>query len=490
MSSGDMRTTEEFFKAIFEAAPAGISICDVEGKYVRANQAFCDYVGYAEEDLYGKNYRDLTHADDIGASEVQLARLLSAAGGNYQLEKRFVHRDGRIRWALVSVSLARTARDAPLHFIAQVLDISAQKESQRALLSSQESLENAQRIAGLGDWDSNLQDGTMRWSKGMYRILGLPARESAIVKMPVGAVIPPLYLTAVRPDDREAVQNVVRNAVKKREWFAFEHKIIRADGEERIVYARGEPVLGGNGEIVRIVGTLQDVNERERAEADLLRMRRQLRALSVHQETLVEEERKHIAREVHDDMGQKLTALQLGLSVLGARHGEQPQLSAQVAELQAIVADTIDVVRHISTRLRPPVLDLGLVPAIEWLAEDFRYRWEVDCVFAVEGSDVVFSEPIAAILFRVVQESLSNVAKHAAAEKVDISLHRSDENVSLTIRDDGCGFDPAVVRKMAGFGLLGMRERVLALGGTLFIKSAVGQGTEVVIELPLRGAAA
>ena len=485
-----MKTSKEFFQAIFDAAPAGISICDVAGEYLLANRAFCDCLGYTAQELYGRNYRELTHPADVAASDAQLAQLLSDAKKSYQLEKRFVRRDGSSLWALVSVSLAKTARDTPPCLIAQILDISAQKKFESALLASQASLENAQRIASLGDWESNLVDRTMRWSKEMYRILGLPAPTDTTMTLPAGTAIHPLYLDAIVPDDREAMENVVRNAVRKKEWFAFDHRIIRADGEERTVYARGEPVLDDNGEIVRIVGTLQDTSDRERSEADLLRMRRQLRALSVHQETVVEEERKHIAREVHDEMGQKLTALQLGLSVLGARHASQTGLAASVAELQAMVADSMDVVRHISSTLRPPALDLGLVPAIEWLAEDFRYRWEIDCEVDISGSNMLFGDAIAATLFRVVQESLNNVTRHAQASKVSISLVKADDRVSLTIKDNGRGFDPAVVRKMAGFGLLGMRERVLALAGTLFVKSSPGAGTEVTIKLPLGDTAA
>lgn len=229
---------------------------------------------------------------------------------------------------------------------------------------------------------------------------------------------------------------------------------------------------------------------RKRTEEDLLRTRHKLRALSKHQIQLIEEERKRIAREVHDDMGQKLTALQLGLSSIADSHAQDVQLVERLATLQAVVDEAIDFVRHLSTRLRPPVLDLGFFPAIEWLVEDFRQRWEIESLIEAKGEDVIFALPIAATLFRVVQESLNNIAKHAGARQVTIALNNTGARLELTICDDGRGFDPAVVRQQPGFGLLGMRERVLALGGSVYIKSAPGEGTRVLIEVPLPSGAA
>lgn len=375
---------------------------------------------------------------------------------------------------------------ASVYIVGQSLDIASTKNFEEAFSRCQETLDNVQRIAGLGSWDSNLAEGVIGWSKEMNRLLGYPPGAAATSTIAPRVPVPPPYLAAIHPADIDAVQLIIESAVKTKEAFAIDHRIICPGGEERVVYARGEPVLGSTGEMLRLVGTLQDVTERKMTEEDLLRVRRQLRALSVHQGTLIEEERKHIAREVHDEMGQKLTALQIGLSVIATRYGATQGLAQGISDLQALVEDTIGIVRHISTRLRPPVLDLGLAAAIEWLAEDFRHRWEIDCLVDLPKGDIHFSEPIGLTLFRVVQESLTNVAKHAGANRVVISLFEDDGKISLSIRDNGQGFDPAVVREMSGFGLLGMRERVLALQGTLYIKSAIGQGTVVAIELPLR----
>lgn len=215
--------------------------------------------------------------------------------------------------------------------------------------------------------------------------------------------------------------------------------------------------------------------------------REQLRALAAHQEQILEQERKRIALEVHDQMGQLLTALNLELSLVGLRFRDNPELLERVEGMHGLVEKTINVVRQVARDLRPASLDLGLVPAIEWLSEDFSRRYSIGCRLDGGNDDLRLDELQSTAIFRVVQESLTNVARHAEAREVRISLHPEGERLRVVVKDDGRGFDTAAVGKGGGFGLFGMRERLLALGGTLRIDSAPGQGTAVCIELPLGG---
>jgi PAS domain S-box-containing protein len=229
---------------------------------------------------------------------------------------------------------------------------------------------------------------------------------------------------------------------------------------------------------------IRDISERKQAEAALIESRQQLRSLSVHQEGLLEQERKHIAREVHDELGQLLTALKMDISLLRLGFGQDPALLKKIESMRVLAEKTIHVVRHVASNLRPVALDLGLVPAIEWLAKDFDRRWDISCNIDFSGDEIALDDTTATAVFRVVQESLTNVARHAQASKVTISL-RYGKVLLLRVWDNGCGFDPAVVRKLPGLGLFGMRERILALGGTLKIHSESGIGTILAIELPL-----
>jgi signal transduction histidine kinase len=182
-----------------------------------------------------------------------------------------------------------------------------------------------------------------------------------------------------------------------------------------------------------------------------------------------------------------LTALKMDISLVRLRYGKNLELLGRVDEMRSLVDRTINVVRQVSSNLRPAALDHGLTPAIEWLAENFTKRWSIRCrLEAGDGdSEIVLNDLQSTAVFRIVQESLTNIARHAQATEVVISLHTSGQRLKVIVKDDGQGFATEVVGKGRGFGLLGMRERVLALGGTLHIDSAPGKGTSVAIELPL-----
>ncbi|HZX33311.1 MAG TPA: sensor histidine kinase [Rhodocyclaceae bacterium] len=220
-------------------------------------------------------------------------------------------------------------------------------------------------------------------------------------------------------------------------------------------------------------------------EAKLALSRQKLRDLSAHNEYRLEQERRSIAREIHDELGQLLTALKMECSLLRRQYPDDPLLQKKIETMRSLLDNTIGVVRHVVSNLRPPALDHGIIPAIEWLAEDFSLRWEMPCRLELDADDILLDDTRATALFRIIQESLTNVARHAAASEVVISLGRQESLLRLTILDNGCGFDPAVVAKKPGFGLQGMRERALAFDGTMRVASAPGAGTAVTVVIPL-----
>ena len=239
--------------------------------------------------------------------------------------------------------------------------------------------------------------------------------------------------------------------------------------------------------MVRLHGTAQDITERKEGELGLNQAREQLRALSAYHENVLEEEKKRIAQEVHDELGQFLTALNMDIGLIRLRFGQIAELGSKIEDMRVLVEKMIHVVRHIASNLRPAVLDLGLVPAIEWLIEDFSHRWEIRCSLDCAAAGIALDEVRATAVFRVVQESLTNVARHASASEVHIKISVSGTHLRLTVADNGCGFDPAKARRRPSFGLLGMRERMLFLGGSLQVDSSEGNGTTVTIDLPLGG---
>lgn len=210
-----------------------------------------------------------------------------------------------------------------------------------------------------------------------------------------------------------------------------------------------------------------------------------MRGLSARREAAREEERKHIAREVHDELGQILTGLKLNVSVLNHKFAaDAPALREQVQETMQLTDRALAVARNIASALRPAALDMGIVSALEWLAGRFSANTGIRCEMHLEDANVALDENHAIALFRIVQESLTNVSRYAQADHVVIDLHKDEDDYVLKVRDNGVGFDMGT-KKMDSYGLLGMRERALMLGGELVINSSPGNGTEIVVHIPV-----
>ncbi|MEM6783559.1 MAG: histidine kinase [Bacteroidota bacterium] len=250
------------------------------------------------------------------------------------------------------------------------------------------------------------------------------------------------------------------------------------------------PLRDANGAVSRVVGVATDVTERVAARTELEQSRLALRELAGHLQSVREEERRRISREVHDVLGQALTALRLRVGWLAQRlPTDNPEVSRRVADTESLIDETIQHVRQIATRLRPGVLDdFGLVSAMEWQAEQFTAQAEVPAHFTTSpGIDEAnIPSEVATALFRILQEALTNIARHANATSVEIFLRRNGERLRLTVRDDGVGL--SLGSKKRSLGVLGMRERALILGGHFTIEGVDGDGTTLVAEVPLEPA--
>jgi PAS domain S-box-containing protein len=261
----------------------------------------------------------------------------------------------------------------------------------------------------------------------------------------------------------------------------------RADGTEfPIESSISKTMIGGKAQMTAV---LRDVTLRRQAEAEMLQLNGQLRGLSSSLQEVREQERSRISRELHDDLGQQLTGLKLELAWLSARIKEGREMPlARVSDMKRMLDVAITSVRRISTDLRPLILDdLGFAEAVEWHVSEVSKRSDLDIVLDLPAHEMVSDDARATALFRIVQESLANILRHAHASHVYISLSTDGDSLCLRIQDDGVGMPEKI--RVGGIGLVSMRERVKALGGEFVISparhSATHPGVQIEVKLPL-----
>jgi PAS domain S-box-containing protein len=395
------------------------------------------------------------------------------SGGSFAFEHRAVTPQGE-RWMLaigqVYFAGEAEARHA-VRVIGNSLDITERKQVEEALRLSEDRFRTVANLVPDLLWSIG-PSGHGDWYNQRYLDYTGQTLEAARANG---------WLAAVHPGDRALARASFRAAIASAGSLHLEQRIRRADGSYRWTLMRSEPVPDAEGRIIRWFGAGTDIHE-ERVARDELASRvreatAELRTLSQRLLTVQEEERRHLARELHDEIGQMLTGLQLQLAAAASS-------ASGLTEAKRIVQDLTTRVRELSMDLRPATLDtLGLVPALLTNVVRYRARTGLHIDLRHEGVDRRFSPEVEIAAYRVVQEALTNIARHSGATSVTVQLLADDEVLTLAIRDDGQGFEPGGSPSTGG--LSGMRERVELLGGTMAVEAAPGAGTSVTAEIPL-----
>jgi PAS domain S-box-containing protein len=384
---------------------------------------------------------------------------------NAELEGRVRERTEELEAANLALRVANTGLEE------QMIE---RRQAEERIRLSEKRLQEAQHLASIGSWHWELATNRLTWSDELYRIYGLDPAEFQLSYEN--------FVERVHPDDRERVQASIVQAGADRQPFTFDHRIVRPDGSVRTLNARGEVLLDPDGQVVAMTGTGQDVSERKAIEEEL-------RRLSAHLHAAREEERKRIAREIHDELGGNMTGLKMAITRLSnaASRLTPEEVMAQAAAIAADIDDTVRAIRRIATELRPAILDdFGLPAAIEWQLKEFQARAHLACQLDnLLEDDLQLSSEQATAVFRVFQETLTNVARHAQATRVAVSLEVDEDWLVLHVQDDGRGMSPAQTTDRRSLGLLGMRERINLIGGELDLQSQPGQGTEITVRVPL-----
>ncbi|NBB35577.1 PAS domain S-box protein [Pseudomonas sp. BC115LW] len=293
--------------------------------------------------------------------------------------------------------------------------------------------------------------------------------------------------SVVHPQDRASYHRTQDHALDTDSDWSWQGRILTRQGQQRWAEIKAITRRLDDGAFVWD-GIVWDISESKRIELELASSREQLRELSAHLESVREEEKARIAREVHDELGQMLTVLKLETSMCELAYADlDPGLSDRLNSMKRLIAQLFQLVRDVATALRPPILDAGIASAIEWQARRFEARTQIPCLVQVPDNLPVLSDAKAIGLFRILQEALTNVMRHAQAHTVELTLVLEDGQLCLTVSDDGVGF-VAQTGRPTSFGVVGMRERVLIMGGTLLLDSEPGEGTTLEVRVPLHEA--
>lgn len=473
-----LHRSEEMFRALVENAPDVIVRIDRAHRRVYANPAFETVTGLARHAVIGKTHEESGMAamvsldwygtvDEVfetGQDKVVDFTLHGPAGPRY-LQVRFV---------------PERAREGPVQSVLALgRDVTAAKQAEAVLRESENRL---RRITG--------------HVPGMvFQLVSAPGARPTFTYVSDGASAlcglagetvladAPRFLNLIFDEDRALFDASMAQSARGLFPWSWEGRIRAGSLGETWVSLRATPTLLLDGGVVWD-GIILNVTQTKLNELELRQSRESLRLLTAHREAVREEERKHIAREIHDELGQLLTPLRMEVSAVGMAFGrDNPELDEKVRSMKQVINQTIQTVRQVATSLRPAALDLGLESAIDWLASEFCKRNAVECAVAIPG-EIALDEVRATVLFRILQETLTNIARHAGATSVSITLKTSGEEICLKVTDNGRGFDPEEAKQGGSFGLKGIAERVLILGGTMTIDSAPGRGAELAVCIP------
>jgi PAS domain S-box-containing protein len=412
------------------------------------------------------SYMDITYEEDQPANRELAADLWEGELNPFRYEKRYRRKDGKLIWVRSTVSITPPTATTAQFAMAVVEDVTEQKLVEERFREYEKAVEGLEVMIVVVDREYRY----LVANRAFLNYRGLE-REQVI-----GRRIPD------SPD-----RGVFEDVVKKRLDECFQGKVVKYElrFKQRDLFVSYFPIEGPAG-VDRAACVLQDITERKWTEARLNRSFVQLRALAGRLQSVREDERTKVAREIHDELGQALTAIKIELSSLIFEWPAEQKPSKRAESITRLVEQTIQSVRKISTELRPGILDaLGLVAALEWAAEEFQTRTGIRCRLDLPKDSLEISQDRATAIFRIFQETLTNIARHADATQVHIRLARENGSLSLEVHDDGVGVSEEQLSASESLGILGMRERALYLGGEVRISGAPNQGTRVSVRIPL-----
>jgi PAS domain S-box-containing protein len=528
-----LREGDSRFRSLFQDSAVGTVVVTPSGTFAQANKAFCDFLGYSEPELLGQTVQSISHPEDRRASSRAMHQALTSGPRIQRFDKRYLHKNGQVLWGEVASTLICDADGKPNYFVAQVLDISERKRAEDALQTSRDELERRveERTAQLREANAQLEreveerrraEESLRRSEERFRsyfvqgLVGMAVTRSdkqwqevndrlcEILGYSRDELLGMKWTDATHPDDLEIGLSLFNRMIAGEiDHYTYDKRFIRKDG--KIVYATMfiRCFRRKDQTIDHTFALIEDTTDRLRAEqalkersddlqqytVQLARINERLRNEDQHLRNLMElqdRDRQLIGFEIHDELAQLLTGAMMYLEGFQCRQeGKPTDTWGDFDTGVELLAKGIREARRLINGLRPPSLDdAGVVHAIQDLVQEVQSREQRQVEFVANVEFQRLPKPLENTVFRIVQESLLNACRHSKSEHVRIELRQEGDRLIIEVRDWGSGFDPQSVAE-GRFGLKSVRERARVFGGQATIESRPGEGTRIIVELPL-----
>jgi PAS domain S-box-containing protein len=473
-----MSESDKKYKILFDLAPVGISIVDSKGRVIESNDALNKILRISKEGLQKgiyKNRQYLNSAGDIllpgdfpSAIALRESRIVK------DLEIRIIDENGSTFWTNVSSAPLNDGGDFAILI---VQDITEEKKSELALKKSEARQRFLTENSGLGMAYYDLNGHILVFNQLAAKNMGGKASDY------IGKNLTDIF----GQESGEYFIERLRLASKSDRPVQFEDQVV-IKGRKKWFLSTHTPVLNEGGTVEGIQVIADDITERKKNEIKIRKSQKQLQKLTSHIDEIRENERKEIAMNLHDDLGQKLTALNLNLAWMKSRIGVQSKVVTEKLEsMRLILQESIEGIKEISSFLRPSMIsDLGIVPAFKSLLQKFEEQSGIKSHFWYETEEFKIDNRKSIILYRILQESLTNISRHSKASIVRVTLGLLKGNIELQISDNGIGIKLHEINSLSSYGIAGIKERIRSVGGKVLIKGDKTEGTSIKVTIPLK----
>ncbi len=490
LTEDGLRRSEEQYRSLVAALDEGIVLMDKNGALVAANSSAERILGLTEEQIRARNMLGpnwtAVHEDGspFDIAEYPIAVTLKTGQSLLNVVMGVLRPDGQLAWVSVNTQpLIRKGESLPYAVVASITDIAERLRAHAELQRSEEHYRLLFEHSFAGIARMTASGALVECNDALAHMFGCTSREKLLESEGSN-----FYF------DLTERQRLFDELLKCGSLRNQEIKMKRLDGSTvwALVNASLLQTEKNSGEPL-FEGVILDITERKLTEQKLEQLYEQSRALSARLETVREEERTHIAREIHDNLGQMMTGLKMDFSWLEKRMARlkdeklQSEIKPKFVEVAKLLEDAIQTVRNIASDLRPGVLDtLGLRAAIDWQVREFKLKTEIKCSLKLCHEPKDLSQDHATALFRILQEILTNITRHANATQVNIEMTKTSNDIRLVVSDDGIGISEEQIRNPKSLGLLGMRERAMIYGGSVTVTSQANGGTSVNVRIPIK----